>query len=114
MDGIDEATLRFLYLEHRLSIDAIAKGFRLPPQMIADALAQWSIPVRHQRIDTPKPPQQLNEKTLRQLYVDAEHTVDDIAATYHMSRRQVIMAMKYWNIPRRRGRPRRHKENGLS
>lgn len=107
MEGIDKMTLRFLYVENRLSIDAIAEGFALPRQAIVEALERWNIPNPSRRSTSQHPQTPFDEATLRYLYIEQGHTIQEIASLYAITRTSVISAMNYWEIPRRRPGPRR-------
>jgi hypothetical protein len=108
MTTLDEMTLRRMYHEERLSIRAIADALGLNYRTIYDALMRWKIPRRPRGLRTiyHVPTFAFDEATLRHLYLDAGHTIKEIAVTFQVAPSAVWSAMEYWQIPRRRRGPR--------
>ena len=107
---IDETRLRQLYLDEQQSIRAIAALEGVPTRLIYDALIRYRIPRRQSgfRSNAVQPTRsQMDEATLRRLYLEEQRSIRDIAALHHVSTRMVYDAMSRYRIPRRTARQRR-------
>ena len=111
-NGLDETTLRRLYLEEQLSIRAIATMSNISTRVVYDALSRYRIPRRKQGYRSQRPSAidldsgLLEEETLRRLYTDEGHSIAAIAALVQSSPSRIRNALVRWDIPRRRrGRP---------
>jgi predicted DNA-binding protein YlxM (UPF0122 family) len=107
MKKFDQAMLYHLYVEEQLTIRMIAKRFEVTSSMVYDAMRRWRIPRRSHsfRIQRSKPSIPLDEFELRHRYDDLQLTMKEIAEQLDVSAAVVLSAMKFWNIPRRQGRP---------
>jgi predicted DNA-binding protein YlxM (UPF0122 family) len=112
MSIIDQETLRHLYIDEKLSIRSIAAILHVAPRTVHDALIRCRIPRRQKwqhyltasakRADRP----QLDESTLRQLYMNEQRSIREIAGFFNVFPSVVYNALVRWNIPRRKRGPR--------
>lgn len=101
---LDEATLRRLYLEEQRSIRAIATREGIAAQSVHDALVRYEIPRRTSGFATlsrKAKHNQLDETTLRRLYIEERLTIRAIADLSNVSTRIVYDALSRYRIPRR-------------
>ena len=117
MSIVDQETVRHLYIDEQLSIRSIAATLHVNPRTVHDALIRGRIPRRrpweqHATMAAEHPVRgQLDESTLRRLYVVENHSLHEIADTLAVSATTVRQALVDWDIPRRgRGRPGRRGE----
>ena len=108
---IDTATLRRLYIDEHRSIRNIAALLQVAPRTVHTALIRGRI-ARRQRWEqhattTERAARgQLDEATLRRLYVIEKLSIREIAERFDTCTATVHHALVAWNIPRRkRGRP---------
>src|SRR6266545_3023585 len=113
---IDQATLRRLYIDEHRSIRSIAALLKVAPRTVHDAMIRGRIARRkswEQHATTTKQRAargQLDEETLRRLYVIEKLSIRDIAERFDTCTATVHHALVAWNIPRRK-RGRREKSS---
>jgi predicted DNA-binding protein YlxM (UPF0122 family) len=100
-DIIDETRLRQLYLDQQLSIRAIAAGEHVSTRTVYEALKRYRIPRRTKRFHRPTTIPLLDAAIVRQLYLDENYSIREIAAHCHVSTRTVLDALTRNGIPRR-------------
>lgn len=105
----EEATLRRLYLEEKLSVIEIARRFHCDRHTIRRRLVALKIPVRpyNQHI-----PEMWDAETLRRLYVDEGYCQETIAAHLGVDQVTVSKALRRAMIPTRPRGKRCRKEMG--
>lgn len=97
---MDEETLRRLYLHEKHSIREIAALVHVAPRSVYDALIRYNIPRR--AVGSHTTHTQLDEATLRRLYLEEAQSIRTIAETAHLSPRAVYDLLIRYHIPRRR------------
>jgi hypothetical protein len=101
---LEEAELRRLYVDEQRSIRAIATLLHVSTYAIYNALIRYDIP-RHRcgfRSPQSQPTKvQLDEATLRRMYLDEQRSIRDIAVLRKVSTRTVQTALIRYHIPRR-------------
>ncbi len=111
---LQEATLREWYLHEERSINEIAGLLQVSTRTVFDALCRYQIPRRssghrkHKQRDAIvlATGAQLDEHTLRSLYLGEGRSIAAIATSIRATRSQIWNALVRWDIPRRqRGRP---------
>jgi len=103
---IDQDRLQQLYVTEQRSIRNIAAIEHVPTRTIYDALMHYRIPRRPAGYHTKRlqpTHASFSEATLRQLYLDEERSIRNIAALYEVSTRVVYNALSHYRIPRRKG-----------
>jgi hypothetical protein len=111
MSIVDLATLRHLYVDQQLSIRGVAAVLQIDPRTVHTALIRGRIARRQRWKQHATPTErttagQLNEATLRRLYVIEQHSIREIAERFDTCTATVHQALVALNIPRRkRGRP---------
>lgn len=93
-----------MYLEEGKSISAVASALNVAARTLYDAMMLWRIPRRSSwatRIASSAVQNDIDEQTLRRMYLDEAKSLHRIAQELSVSSRCVSSALVRWGIPRR-------------